>query len=255
MGNIWVPLHGLSRACDAGGRRRETAVDDNAFFERAILASAAGLDDEDAVRQLRALFTDDEFAAWEASRAASPRVAVAVEHDDEHDRYVAEWGEFGLRGTSPRSYEEAIDDLAPHVRAWAAELRDAAARLGTTPELGALVAELDALGDDELRTYLLVRVSFDRGALTFRLAEFVEEDGTTTQRAVPFADGRPPAEMDLPVDGRMKTYQSSTRGDRVAFSPVGSGPSIIATLRQEDPTGDFDVEFPAHDLPPGDREL
>ena len=103
---------------------------------------------------------------------------------------------------------------------------------------------MDALSDDELRTSLLVRVSFDRGGLTFGLAEFVEEDGTTTQRAVPFADGRPPSEIDLPVDGRMKTYQSSTRGDRVAFSPVGSGPSIGDTLRQEDPTGDFDVEFP-----------
>lgn len=225
-------------------------MDDNAFFERAILAWAAGLDDEDAVRQLRVLFSDDEFAAWRASRAASPRVAVAVEHDDERDRYVAEWGEYGLQGTSPRSYEQAIDDLAPHVRAWAADLRDAAARLGTTPELGALVTELAGLDDDALRTYLLVRVSFDRGALTFRLAEFVEEDGTTTQRAVPFADGHPPAEMDLPVDGRMKTYQSSTRGDRVAFSPVGSGPSIGATLRQEDPTGDFDAEFPREDFRP-----
>ncbi|MGO4534948.1 hypothetical protein [Leifsonia sp. 2MCAF36] len=227
-------------------------MDDNAFFERSILASAAGSDDEDAVRQLRALFSADEFAVWQASRAAPLRVAVAVEHDDEGDRYVAEWGEFGIQGASPQSYDAAVDDLAPHVRAWAADLRDATARLGTTAELGALVTELDGLGDDELRTYLLVRVSFDRGALTFGLAEFVEEDGSTTQRAVPFADGRPPAEMDLPVDGRMKTYQSSTRGDRVAFSPVGSGPSIIATLRQEDPTGDFDFEFPAHDLPPGD---
>ena len=213
-------------------------MDDNAFFERAILAHAAGPEDEDAVRSLRGLFTADEFAAWEAARRSAFPVVVSVEHDDENDRYVAEWGEFGIQGSSPSSYEAAVDDLVGHVRAWSDELRDAGPRLGTTPGLAGLVAELDGVSDDELRTYLLVRVSFDRGGLTFRLAEFVEEDGTTTQRAVPFADGRPPAEMDLPVPGGMKTYQSSTRSGRVAFSPVGAGPSIVDTLRQEDPTGD-----------------
>ncbi|MGH1526833.1 hypothetical protein ACRAWC_23865 [Leifsonia sp. L25] len=228
-------------------------MDDNAFFERAILASAARPDDEDAVRQLREQFTEAEFAAWEAA-CSPPRVTVRVEHDDERDRYVAEWGGFGIRGESAASYESAIDDLAPHVRAWAGELREAAPRLGTTPELGALVSELDALSDDELRTYLLVRVSFDRGGLTFGLADFVEEDGSTTQRAVPFADGRPPAEIELPVDGRMKTYQSSTRGERIAFSPVGSGPSIADTLRQEEPTGDIRGEFPQTGFGPEERE-
>ncbi|MGO4301900.1 hypothetical protein [Leifsonia sp. RAF41] len=227
-------------------------MDDNAFFERSILAAAAGPQDEDAVRQLRELFSPAEFAAWEAFRAGVLAVIVAVEHDDEGDRYIAEWGEFGIQGTSPLSYEAAIDDLVPHVRAWATELRDAAPRLGTTAELAGLVTAVDALSDDELRTALLVRVSFDRGGLTFGLVEFVEEDGTTTQRAVPFADGRPPSEIDLPVDGRMKTYQSSTRGDRVAFSPVGSGPSIGDTLRQEDPTGDVDAEFPRTDFRPDD---
>lgn len=228
-------------------------MDDNAFFERAILASAAGPDDDDAIRQLRALFSAEEFAAWEASRAEDARVAVAVGHDDEHDRYWADWGEYGIQGTSPESYEGAIDDLVPHVRAWARELSEAGPRLGETGALSALVAKLDGLSDDRLRTYLLVRVSFDRGHLTFGIAEFVEQDGTTTQRAVPFDEGRPPAEIDLTVGRRVVTYQSSVRGDRVAFSPVGSGPSIGATLRQEEPTGDVDAEFPQADYRPEAR--
>jgi hypothetical protein len=230
-------------------------MDDGAFFERAILAHAAGPDDADAVRQLRALFSADEFAAWEAALSAAVPVAVPVEHDDENDRYVAEWGEYGIQGTSPDSYDAAIDDLVGHVRTWADDLSEAVQRRGTTPELAALVREVDALGDDELRTYLLVRVSFDRGGLSFGLAEFVEEDGTTTQRAVPFADGRPPAEIDLPVDGRMKTYQSSVRGGLVAFSPVGAGPSIADTLRQEEPTGDIAAEFPQTGFGPEEREF
>jgi hypothetical protein len=229
-------------------------VDDNAFFERAILASAARPDDDDAVRQLRALFTGDEFAAWEASRTQDPRTPVAVGHDDERDRYWAELGEYGIQGASPESYDAAIDDLVPHVRAWARELTGAGDRLGGTGALSSLVAELDALSDDELRAYLLVRVSFDRGRLTFGIAEFVEQDGTATQRAVPFDDGRPPAEVELTVDGRVVTYQSSTRGDRVTFSPVGSGPSIGDTLRQEEPTADVDAEFPQPDFRPASRE-
>ncbi|WP_285114741.1 hypothetical protein [Leifsonia sp. fls2-241-R2A-40a] len=230
-------------------------MDDNAFFERAILASAAGLDDEDAVRQLRALFSADELAAWEASRTARVRLAVPVGHDDENDRYWAEWGEFGIQGTSPSSYEAAIADLAGHVREWASEAHDSGSRGGLTDDVARLVDELDALSDDGLRTYLLVRVSFDRGRLSFGIADFVEEDGTTTQRAVPLDEGHPPAEIDLPVDGAMKTYQSSVRGERVAFSPVGSGPSIVNTLRQQDPTGDFDAEFPRADLRPRDPEI
>lgn len=225
-------------------------MDDNAFFERAILASAAGPDDDDAIRQLRALFTADEFAAWEASRGGRPRVRVPVGHADERDRYWAEFGEYGIRGESPESYEAAIGDLVPHVRAWAGELKDAGSRLGETAALAALVGELDGLSDEELRTYLLVRVSFDRGRLTFGIAEFVEQDGTATQRAVPFDDGHPPAEIDLTIDGRPVTYQSSTRGDRVAFSRVGGGPSIGDTLRQEEPTGDVDAEFPQADYRP-----
>lgn len=229
-------------------------MDDNAFFERAILASAAGPGDDDAIRQLRALFTADEFAAWEASRAEDPRIVVAVGHDDERDRYWAEFGEYGIQGTSSESYEAAIGDLVPHVRAWERELKDAGSRLGGTGELSSLVGELDALSDAELRTYLLVRVSFDRGRLSFGIAEFVEPDGTTTQRAVPFDEGHPPAEMELTVKGRRVTYQSSTRGDRVAFSRVGGGPSIGDTLRQEEPTGDIDAEFPQADYRPASRE-
>ncbi|MEN0084872.1 MAG: hypothetical protein AAGC66_08895 [Leifsonia sp.] len=229
-------------------------MDDNAFFERAILASAAGPGDDDAIRQLRALFTADEFAAWEASRGEEPSVTVPVGHDDERDRYWAELGEHGIRGESPDSYEAAIGDLVPHARAWAGELTDAGARLGETAALSSLVEELDALSDDELRTYLLVRVSFDRGRLTFGIAEFVEQDGTATQRAVPFDDGHPPAEIELTVGGRPVSYQSSTRGDRVAFSRVGGGPSIGDTLRQEEPTGDVDAEFPQADYRPASRE-
>lgn len=229
-------------------------MDDNAFFERAILASAARLEDDDAIRQLRALFTADEFAAWEASRREDPRVAVPVGHDDERDRYWAELGEYGIRGESPESYEAAIGDLVPHVRAWARELTDTGSRLGETGALSSLVGELDELSDDELRTNLLVRVSFDRGRLTFRIAEFVEEDGTATQRAVPFDDGHPPAEIDLTVGGRPVSYQSSTRGDRVAFSRVGGGPSLGDTLRQEEPTGDVDAEFPQADYRPASRD-
>jgi hypothetical protein len=230
-------------------------VEDDEFFERAILAHAAEPGDEDAVRRLRASFSPEEFAAWEAYRRSAHPVTVPVEHDDERDRYVAEWGSFGIQGTSPDSYPAAIDDLAPHVRAWARELSGAGADLGTTEELSALVAELDALDDDALCTYLLVRVSFDRGGLTFRLADFVEEDGSTTQRAVPFADGQPPAEIELTVGGRRKTYQSSTRGDRVAFSPLGAGPSIADTLRQEEPTGDLAADFPQRGFGPEEREL
>ncbi|MDR6972369.1 hypothetical protein [Leifsonia shinshuensis] len=229
-------------------------MDDNAFFERAILASAAEPDDEDAVRQLRELFAPEELAAWEWYKASEPRITVPVEHDDENDRYVAEWGEFGIQGTSPASYEAALDALAAHVRAWAGDVRDAGPRLGTTAELRSLVDELDELDDEALRTFLLVRVSFDRGGLTFGLAEFVEEDGSTTQRAVPFADGRPPAEIDLPVDGVMTTYQSSVRGGLVAFSRVGAGPSIAATLRQEEPTGDVGAEFPQPGFGPSSSE-
>jgi hypothetical protein len=231
------------------------AVEDDEFFERSILAHAAELSDGDAVERLRASFSPEQFAAWEASRRSAHRVAVPVEHDDERDRYIAEWGSFGIRGASPESYEAAIDDLAPHVRAWSRELSGAGAALGTTEELGALVAELDALDDDALCTYLLVRVSFDRGGLTFRLADFVEEDGSTSQRAVPFADGQPPAEMELVVDGRRKAYQSSTRGERVAFSPVGGGPSIADTLRQEEPTGDIAADFPQRGFGPEEREF
>jgi hypothetical protein len=230
-------------------------VDDNAFFERAILASAAGPGDDDAIRQLGELFSADELAAWKASRTAPTRVAVPVGHDDEGDRYWADWGDFGIRGTSPTSYEEAISDLAGHVRSWAEAPDDGEHALGRTDAVRALAAEVAALDDDALRTYLLVRASFDRGHLTFGIADFVEEDGTTTQRAVPLDEGRPPAEIDLPVDGQMKTYQSSVRGDRAAFSPVGSGPSIVDTLRQEDPTGDFDAEFPRPDLRPREPEL
>lgn len=230
-------------------------MDDNAFFERAILAHAAGPDDEDAVRRLREQFTADEFAAWEEAARSEHPVVVAVEHDDLADRYVAHWGEFGIRGSSPDSYEAAISDLVGHVRAWAAELGEDGSRLGATPQLSALVTELSGLDQVALRTYLLVRVSFDRGGLTFRLADFVEEDGTTTQRAVPFADGQPPAEIELPVDGRMKLYQSSSRGDRVAFSPVGSGPSIADTLRQEEPTGDLRADFPQQGFGPEEREF
>ena len=229
-------------------------MEDDEFFERAILAHAAGPGDEDAVRRLRTLFSADELKAWEAAKRAAHPVVVPVEHDDERDRYVAEWGEFGIQGTSPESYEAAIDDLAPHVRAWARELSDAGTELGTTEELGALVSEVSALDDDALRTYLLVRVSFDRGGLSFGLAEFVEEDGSTTQRAVPFADGEPPSEIELTVDGRRKTYQSSTRGDRVAFSPIGSGPSIADTLRQEEPTGDIAADFPQEGFGPEETE-
>lgn len=225
-------------------------MDDNAFFERAILASAAGPEDDDAIRQLRELFSPAEMAAWEASRVAPVRVVVPVGHDDLADRYWADWGDFGLRGTSPSSYDAAVDDLARHVRAWVDESRSADSRLGQTDAVAALVDELDALGDDELRTYLLVRVSFDRGRLTFGIADFVEEDGSTTQRAVPLDEGRPPAEIDLPVDGRIKTYQSSVRGDRAAFSPIGSGPSIAATHRQEDPTGDLGADFPREEVRP-----
>ncbi|RDV45882.1 hypothetical protein DOE76_05360 [Leifsonia sp. ku-ls] len=228
-------------------------MDDSAFFDRAILAAAAHPGDDDAVRQLRALFTAEEFSAWEASRAAEPRVVVAVGHDDARDRYWAELGEYGIQGTSPDSYEAAIGDLVPHVRAWARELKGAGSRVGGTGELSALVDELDALSDDELRTYLLVRVSFDRGRLTFGIADFVEQDGTVTQRAVPFDEGRPPAEIELTVEGRPVTYQSSTRGDRVAFSRVGGGPSIGETLRQEEPTGDVDAEFPQADFRPTPR--
>ncbi len=231
------------------------AVEDDEFFERAILAHAASPGDEDAVRRLRASYSPEEFAAWEAAQRSAHPVVVAVEHDDEGDRYVAEWGGYGIQGTSPESYDRAIDDLAPHVRAWARELTEAGSALGTTEELSALVAELDALDDDELCTYLLVRVSFDRGGLTFRLADFVEDDGSTTQRAVPFADGQPPAEIELTVDGRRTTYQSSTRGDRVAFSPIGAGPSIADTLRQEEPTGDFGPDFPQPGFGPEEREF
>ncbi|MGO4595929.1 hypothetical protein AB4Z18_19115 [Leifsonia sp. 2TAF2] len=227
-------------------------MDDNAFFERAILASAAGLDDEDAIRQLRSLFSAEELAAWEESRTAAVPVVVPVGHDDEHDRYWADWGEYGIRGTSPTSYEAALDDLAAHVQAWASQRRAEDAH-GQTDAVATLVRELDGLSDDELRTYLLVRVSFDRGHLTFGIADFVEEDGTTTQRAIPLDDGHPPAEIELPVDGRRKTYQSSIRGDRVAFSPIGSGPSVGNTFRQEDPTGDVDAEFPQEDYRPPER--
>src|SRR5205823_5044122 len=96
------------------------SVDDNAFFMRAILASSAGPDDDDAVRQLRELFSPGEFAAWEAYRASPVPVVVRAEHDDEGDRYVVEWGEFGIQGQSEESYEAAIGDLARHVHAWAA---------------------------------------------------------------------------------------------------------------------------------------
>lgn len=251
MENVWV----ASTPCFAPGMLVESvggrlSVDDIAFFMRAILASSAGPDDEDAVRQLRELFSPDEFAAWQAYRAAALPVVVRAEHDDERDRYVVEWGRFGIQGQSEQSYEAAIRDLAGHVQAWASELRDGSRSMGTTPELSALVTELDALSDDELCTYLLVRVCFDRGELTFGLAEFVEEDGSTSQRAVPFDDGRPPAEVDVQVDGRVTTYQASVRGDRVSFSPVGAGPSLGDTLRQEEPTGDVDAEFPQADFRP-----
>lgn len=229
-------------------------MDDNAFFERAILASAARPGDDDAIRQLRELFSPEEFTAWEASLAGGAHVVVPVGHDDERDRYWAEFGEYGIQGTSPDSYEAAIRDLVQHVRAWERELKDAGSRLGGTGELSSLVGELDALSDDELRTYLLVRVSFDRGRLSFGIAEFVEPDGTAAQRAVPFDDGHPPAEMELLVKGRRVAYQSSTRGDRVAFSRVGGGPSIGDTLRQEEPTGDVDAEFPQADYRPASRE-
>ena len=100
-------------------------MDDNAFFERSILASAAGLHDEDAVRQLRELFSDDEFAAWQAFRAGCPgssRSSMTTSATGMSPSGASSASKARLRDL----YEEAIDDLAPHVRTWATELRDAA---------------------------------------------------------------------------------------------------------------------------------
>jgi hypothetical protein len=240
----------LSRDTDY---REETDMDDNAFFDRAIVASAATREDEDAVRQLRGLFSAAELTAWEASKAAMPYVPVPVGHDDERDLYWATWGGYGIEGTSPSSYEEAIHDLASHVRDWAGRLSGGGDASGETAALSGLVAELSTLSKDGLYTYLLVRASFDRGSLTFRIAEFVAEDGSASQRAIPFSEGEPPAEVDLRIDGRVQTFQGSFRGDRVVYSPVGGVATPGDTLRQVEPTADVDAEFQQPDFRPPPR--
>nr|WP_281369368.1 hypothetical protein [Leifsonia shinshuensis] len=104
--------------------------------------------------------------------------------------------------------------------------------------------------DAELFVNLLVRASFDQGPLRFRIAEFVDETGTASQRAIPFFDGESPAEVDVHVRGRTTTYQANVRGGKAIYSPIGFAPSIVDTVRQEDPTVDFDVQFPRPDLRP-----
>jgi DNA topoisomerase-1 len=151
-------------------------VDDAAFFERAILASAATIDDADAVRQLRQLFGTEEMSAWESVKSSAFQVPVPVGHDDLHDFYWAKWGEFGLEGTSPHSYEGAITDLSTRVRAWAGLLGESSPRIGEPTDVLTLAGLLSALTDDELFVNLLVRASFDQGELAFRIAEFPRPD-------------------------------------------------------------------------------
>ncbi|WP_431277954.1 hypothetical protein [Leifsonia poae] len=189
------------------------------WFDRAVLAYAAGIDDEDAVEQVRSGFNHAEYAAWRRSKLSPIDVHVRVGTDEEKDEHFAILSELGLEGTSEDSYQHAVEALAAEVHEWAAEIERDARQAALTDAVSALFAEVSALSVDQITSWLVVRASFDSGSLTFRLAEFVETDGSTKDRVVPYAEGEPPAEVELTNDdGDRVAYKGSFRGGKAVYS-------------------------------------